>query len=189
MIAPNLASQPHLNTRPVWIVTIVASFVAVVFAIVNLSVWLESSHSLEEQILQLDQLERDFERLTTEVGQEAESLNRVPWRSLTARVNGVNSVIREHEFSWIGLLDDIERVLPYDVRLTKITPKVDADTVNLSLSAIGRTREALLEFLDTLIADPSFSDPNPSTEMTPEESGFGYVLNLTVVHHPGEVAP
>jgi Tfp pilus assembly protein PilN len=189
MIAPNLASQPHLNTRPVWIVTIVAAFLAVIFAVVNLTVWLESSHSLEEQIQLYDQLERDFDRLTTEVGQQAESLNRVPWKSLTAKVNGVNSVIREHEFSWIGLLDDIERVLPYDVRLTKITPKVDGNTINLSLSAIGRTREALLEFLDTLIADPSFSDPNPLSEMTPEKSGFGYELTLTVVHHPGEVTP
>jgi len=189
MIAPNLASQPHLNTRPVWIVTVVAAFLAVVFAVINLTVWLESSHSLEEQIRLYDQLEQDAERLTAEVGQQAESLNRVPWKSLTARVNGVNSVIREHEFSWIGLLDDIERVLPYDVRLTKISPKVDVDTVNLSLAAIGRTREALLEFLDNLIADPSFSDPNPLTEMTPEESGYGYVLNLTVVHHPGQVTP
>jgi len=189
MIAPNLASQPHLNTRPVWIVTIIAAFLAVTFAIVNLTVWLESSRSLEEQIQLYDQLERDFDRLSTEVGQQAESLNRIPWKSLTAKVNGVNSVIREHEFSWIELLDDIERVLPYDVRLTKITPKVDADTVNLSLSAIGRTREALLEFLDTLIEDPSFSDPSPSSEVTPEESGFGYELTLTVVHHPGQVTP
>ncbi len=113
----------------------------------------------------------------------------MPWKSLAARVNAVNTVIQEHEFSWIGLLDDIERVLPYDVRLTKITPKVDADTVNLSLIAIGRTREALLEFFDNLIDDPSFSDPTPSSEITPEESGFGYVFQMTVVHHPGEVSP
>jgi hypothetical protein len=42
----------------------------------------------------------------------------------------------------------------------------------------------LLELLDNLIADPSFSDPTPSAEVTPEESGLGYVLTLTVVHHP-----
>jgi len=189
MIAPNLASRPHLNTRPVWIVTIVAAFLALIFAVVNTSVWIKSSQSLEEQILTYERLKEDAERLTTEVEEQAASLNRVPWKSLSAKVNKVNGVIREHEFSWIGLLDDIERVLPYDVRLTKITPKVDTDTVNLSLMAIGRTREALLEFLDTLIVDPSFSDPNPLSELTPEDSGFGYVLNLTVVHHPGEVAP
>ncbi len=189
MIAPNLASRPHLNTRPVWVVTAVAASIALIFAAVNTRVWLESSRSLEEKIVRYEQLRVEHQRLTAEVEEQAESLNRVPWRSLAARVTAVNTVIREHEFSWIDLLDDIERVLPYDVRLTKITPKVNADTVNLSLTAIGRTREALLDFFDTLIQDPSFSDPTPLSEMTPEESGLGYVFIMTVVHNPNEVAP
>jgi hypothetical protein len=61
--------------------------------------------------------------------------------------------------------------------------------VNLSLEAIGRSRDALLELLDNLITDPSFTEPTPLSEITPEESGVGYVLNLTVVHHPEGVAP
>jgi hypothetical protein len=188
MIAPNLASRPHLNTRPVWIVTAIAASLALVFAAVNTQVWFKSSRSLEEQILQQEELRQEHQRLTAEVAQQAEELNRVPWRSLAARVNAVNLVIQEHEFSWIGLLDDIERVLPYEVRLTKITPKVDGGEVNLSLAAVGRTRDALLDLLDSMIEDPSFSDPTPSTEITPEASVSGYMLNLTVVHHPG-VAP
>ncbi len=189
MIVPNLASRPHLNTRPVWLVIAAAAFLSLVFLLLNTRVWLTTNRALEEQILRLDQLEREDERLSTEVARQAEDLNRVPWKSLAERVNAVNAVIKEHEFSWIGLLDDIERVLPIDVRLTKITPKVDGDTVNLSLTAIGRTREALLDFFDTLIEDPSFSDPTPFSEITPEESGFGYVFQMTVVHHPGQVSP
>lgn len=189
MIAPNLASRPHLNTRPAWIVTAVAASVALVFAAVNTHVWLKSSRSLEEQILRQEELQLEYQRLTAEVGQQTEDLSRVPWRSLAARVNSVNLVIQEHEFSWIGLLDDIERVLPYEVRLTKISPKVDAGEVNLSLEAVGRSRDALLDLLDAFIEDPRFSDPTPLSEITPEGSTSGYVLNLTVVHHPGEVAP
>ena len=132
MIVPNLASRPHLNTRPVWLVAGVAALIVLVFAAVNLSVWFKSSRSLEEQIRLHDELKIEEERLSREVSEQAESLNRVPWRSLTARVNAVNTVIREHEFSWIGLLDDIERVLPYDVRLTKITPKVEDENVSLT---------------------------------------------------------
>lgn len=186
MIAPNLASKPRLNTRPVWLVAAAAAFIALVFAAVNTSVWLNSSRSLEEQILLHQELEAENQRLSLDVGEQAESLNNVPWKSLSAKVTAVNTVIREHEFSWIGLLDDIERVLPYDVRLTKISPRVDVDKVNLSFTAIGRTREALLDLLDALIEDPSFSEPELRAEATPEESGYGYVLTLTVVHHPVE---
>jgi Tfp pilus assembly protein PilN len=188
MIAPNLASRPHLNTRPVWVVTAVAAALAVGFAVVNLVVWLDSSRSLEEQLVRLEELEVEYERLTAEIAEHSGELDRVPWRSLAARVNAVNGVIREHEFSWIGLLDDVERVLPYDVRLTKISPKVGVNQVNLSLEAVGKTRDALLELLDNMIEDPSFTEPTPQSEITPEESGFGYVMGLTVVHHPGEVS-
>ncbi|MGD8440046.1 MAG: hypothetical protein PVG53_05895 [Holophagae bacterium] len=189
MIAPNLASKPHLNTRPVRIVTVVAGVLAVVFAAVNVVVWLDSNRSLKEQLVHLDQLETEHERLAAEVAEQAAALDRVPWRSLTARINGVNSVIREHRFSWLSLLDDIERVLPYEVRLTRISPRVGVDSVTLSLEAVGKTRDALLDLLDRMIADPSFSEPTPQSEISPEESGFGYVLTLTVQHHPAEATP
>lgn len=189
MIVPNLASRPHLNVRPVWLVIAVAGVLALIFAAANIKVWVSSNRTLQEQLVLKEQLEVEHDRLANEVGEQAESLGRVPWRSLTARVNGVNTVIMEHSFSWLGLLNDIERVLPYDVRLTKIAPKIDVDSINLSLMAVGRTRDALLDFLDRLIADPSFDEPTPQTEITPEESGFGYVLNLTVAHRQTEVTP
>jgi Tfp pilus assembly protein PilN len=186
MIAPNLASRPHLNARPVWIVTAAAGLLALVFAAANVQIWLSSNRSVGEQLVRLEELEAEYQALTTEVTEQATELRKIPWRSLADRITAVNSVIREHDFSWIGLLNDIENVLPYEVRLTRIAPKVDVEEVNLSLVAIGRTREALLDFLDNLIADPRFSDPNPMSEITPEESGVGYMLNLTVKHHPEE---
>jgi Tfp pilus assembly protein PilN len=189
MIVPNLATRPHLNTRPVWLVTAVAGLLALIFAVANVRVWVNSNKELQEQLLRQGQLETEHERLATEVSDRVAELNRVPWRSLGARVNGVNTVIREHEFSWLGLLDDIERVLPYDVRLTKISPKVDVDSVSLSLMAVGRTRDALLDLLDRLISDPRFVEPTPASEITPEESGFGYVLHLSVTYLSPEPTP
>jgi Tfp pilus assembly protein PilN len=171
------------------LVTAVAGVLALVFAAANIQVWMSSNRALQEQLVMKEQLEIEHDRLAKEVGEQAEKLGQVPWRSLSARVNGVNTVIMEHSFSWLGLLNDIERVLPYDVRLTKISPKVDVDSITLSLMAVGRTRDALLDFLDRLIADPSFDEPTPQNEITPEESGFGYVLNLTVAHRQAEEAP
>ena len=65
-----------------------------------------------------------------------------PWRSLAARVNAANAILREHAFSWLQMLNDIERVMPYDVRLTKIAPSVGSDGVALSIEVIARNRDA-----------------------------------------------
>jgi hypothetical protein len=48
----------------------------------------------------------------------------------------------------------------------------------------------MLQFLDNLLADPSFRDPTPASERTPEDSGTGdYLLRLRVVYLPAAEAP
>jgi Tfp pilus assembly protein PilN len=134
-------------------------------------------------------LER-HQSLDAAVRRDINALERVPWRSLTRRVDATNLILQEHAFSWLGMLDDIERVMPYDLRLTRIAPSVGVDEVTLSLALIAHNRDAMLELLDNLIADPSFSNPTPSMEATPEESTTAeYVMSLRVTYHPNQEAP
>ena len=91
MIAPNLASRPHLNTRPVWVVTAVAAALALAFAGANVWVWVSSSRELAEQLARQEQLEAEHRRLAAEVGERVEGLNRVPWRSLAGKINAADA--------------------------------------------------------------------------------------------------
>ena len=185
MITPNLATRPFLNTRPVWLVTAAAGLATLILLGLNLRLFLVSNRALDEETTRRDMLVEQHKTLEGAVRTDIEALERVPWRSLTRRVNATNLVLREHAFSWLGMLDDIERVMPYDVRLTRITPGVGADEVTLSLALIARNRDAMLQLLDNLVADPSFSGPTPATESTPEESTTAeYVMSLRVTYHP-----
>lgn len=185
MIAPNLATRPFLNTRPVWLVAAVAGAVTLILLVLNLRLFLVANRALDDETATRDALLLRHQKLEAEVRTDVEALEKVPWRSLTRRVDATNLILREHAFSWLGMLDDIERVMPYDVRLTKIAPSVSADGTLLSLSLIAHNREAMLELLDNLVADPEFSDPTPSTESTPEEnSAAAYMMNLRVNYHP-----
>jgi Tfp pilus assembly protein PilN len=187
--APNLATRPFLNTRPVWLVTVVAGALTVILLALNLRLFLVANRALVDETATRDVLLERHLSLETVVRKDVEALERVPWRSLTRRVDATNLILREHSFSWLGMLDDIERVMPYDVRLTKIAPSVGADGALLSLALIAHNRDAMLELLDNLVADPRFSDPTPSTESTPEESTTAtYVMNLRVNYHPNPEA-
>jgi Tfp pilus assembly protein PilN len=185
MITPNLATRPFLNTRPVWLVTAVAGLAAIVLLGLDLRLILVENRALDAETAKRDALFRQVEALATEVRVDVDALEKVPWRSLTRRVNATNLILREHAFSWIGMLNDIERVMPYNVRLTRIGPAVGPDEVTLSLALIALNRDSMLEMLDNLIADPHFSDPTPTVESTPEESTTaGYLLTLRVNYHP-----
>jgi Tfp pilus assembly protein PilN len=190
LITPNLATRPFLNTRPVWLVTAGAGLAALVLIALNLRLFFVANRSLEDEIARRDALLLRHQALEAEIREDIEALERVPWRSLSSRVEATNLVLREHAFSWLGMLDDIERVMPYDVRLTRIAPAVGADEVTLSLALVAHNRDAMLQLLDNLIADPRFSSPTPSSEATPEQSATaGYEMSLRVNYHPSREAP
>jgi len=190
VITPNLATRPFLNTRPVWLVAAAAGVLALILIGFNLRLYLVANQHLDDETTTQDGLELRYSALATEVKANVDVLERVPWKSLKGRVDATNLILREHSFSWIEMLDDIERVMPYDLRLTRITPSVGSDEVTLSLVAIARNRDVMLEFLDNLIADSRFEDPTPSSEKTPEETELAtYLLTMRVTYHPSEETP
>ncbi len=187
MITPNLASRPFLNTRPVWLVTVVAGVLALILVALNVGLFVKSNRTLAPLIEHRDRLAAEERNLTAEVGGQIEGLEKVPWGSLTARVNGTNLILREHTFSWLTLLDDVERVMPYEVRILKVTPEVGPAAVTLHLVVVAQTRDAMLEFLENLVDDPNFSQPSPRREQGPEESDMpGYSLALSVRYNSPE---
>jgi Tfp pilus assembly protein PilN len=169
----------------VWLVTAVAGALALILLAFNLRLFLVANRDFGDETTRRDALLEKHQNLEIAVRKDVEALEKVPWRSLTRRVDATNLILREHAFSWLGMLDDIERVMPYDVRLTRIAPSVGADEVILSLALIAHSRDAMLQLLDNLVADPRFSDPTPSTESTPEDNTTAaYVMILRVNYHP-----
>lgn len=190
MITPNLASRPFLNTRPVWVMTIGAGVIALVLVVLNLWYFMVTNRALKDEVILRDKLEQQYGELKTEARNEISQLSRVPWRTLKARVEATNLLLREHAFSWMQMLDDIERVMPYDVRLTRIMPSVGPESVMLTFEVVARNRDAMLDFIDNLVEDPRFDEPALSSEKTPEESATGiYLLNMRVRYMPTEEAP
>jgi len=190
VITPNLATRPFLNTRPVWLVAVAAGLLALILIGFNLRLYLVANRHLDDETTKRDELELRYSALATEVKANVDVLERVPWRSLQGRVDATNLILREHSFSWIEMLDDIERVMPYDLRLTRISPSVGSDEVTLSLVAIARNRDVMLELLDNMIVDPRFENPTPLSEKTPEETKLAtYLLSMRVTYQPYEETP
>lgn len=191
MKIPNLASRPKLNTRPVWLVVGVAGTFALILTAVNIRLYLASNQELSVQIARRDALQLRRNVLADELTTHAEVLDKVPWRSLGARVNAVNTVLAEHRFSWTALLDHLGVVLPWQVRLVSVTPSLDGESVNLAIKAVSQDRNGFLDLLDRMVDDPHFENPIPKREIWPESGkGVEYAFTMSVAYLPhGEEAP
>ncbi|MEN8163382.1 MAG: hypothetical protein ABFS37_04570 [Acidobacteriota bacterium] len=166
-----------------------AVLIGLVLTAVNIRLFLSSNQTLEEQIVRRDMLQLRRDALGGEFSGHSAVLDRVPWKSLGARIELVNEVLAEHRFSWSDLLDHLAEVLPWQVRVVSVSPSLGDDGVTLALEAVSKDRDGFLEFLDRLVADPSFDDPLPSREDWPESGQSSeYVFKMRVVYLPnGEV--
>jgi Tfp pilus assembly protein PilN len=185
MSMPNLSSRPFLNTRPVWLVTVVAGTLALALAALNLHLLLATNRASAAQLERREQLLAERRDLESALRGDTAALARIPWRTLARRVNDLNLVLRERTFSWLDLLDDVERVLPRQARIIRITPTFEKEGVRLGIDGIAQRREDLLDFIDNLVADAEFDEPKPRSETSPEQApAAGYQFSLEVRYLP-----
>jgi hypothetical protein len=188
-MTPNLAARPFLNTRPVWLVAAAAGLLALALIAANTVFFVRTGRTLAPLVEHRDRLVEE-RALAANLSGLVAHLAKVPWKSLGARVNATNVILREHNFSWLAMLDDVERVMPYDVRIVQISPDVGPAEVDLHIRVVAKNREAMIELLENLVSDPSFSRPTPQSESTPEQSqSASYQMALSVRYHPPEVQP
>lgn len=187
MRRPNLARERFENSRPVWVVGAVLAVVAVTLSLMSVSELLGARGVEQDQLEQVHRLRAERDRLAREVATTDRELAAVGWRKLQAEAEAFREVVARRQLSWSTMLGDLERTIPWDVRLVSVSPQVQKDgSLRLVLSCVAISREAWLRLLAALFADPSFSDPVPANEVAPASSrGQGYQVGLSVTYWPG----
>ncbi len=187
MPRPNLAGRPFENSRPVWIAGTLMAIVAVALSAINISEALGARDSERIQGEKLQSLTRTRTELVKSIESTNRELARVPWKKLQAETTSLQIVVARRSLSWSQLLVDLERILPWDVRLQSIDPNVmETGEIRINLRGVAATREAWLNFIRVLFADDRFSSPVPQFEESPGASGMqGYTFALEVRYDPG----
>lgn len=186
MRRPSLARERFENSRPVLVLGVVMLCAAL--AMTAHAVWeaLGAKGVELDQLSRVEQLRAEQAKLSREVDQAERELAAVGWRKLRTETEALQDVVVRRKLSWSRMLEDLERALPWDVRLINISPGVQKDgTLRLRLQAVAVSRESWLGFVARLFVDPAFSDPLPGSEETPGKSGGqGHAVILSVSYWP-----
>lgn len=183
----NLAVRPFANQAPVLRVAVLLAIAAVVLLVVNVSSYRayfsgagqEARQRLEEIDGQLRALHEEFEALRGELADfDLETLN--------SQVEFLNHRIAERSFNWSRLFEDLGEVLPANVRIERLQPRIgDGRTVQLTLQGYARSEEGLLELIDAMFAHERFQQPSPSRE-SEREGQQQFNLSVVYLPHAGE---
>lgn len=173
MLRTNLATRPFYNERLVsWLIA-GAALLVMAFTAFNVSEYLRLSG--RQGGLEADAA-RDEGLARTLTARAAEARGRIDAKTLErvrAQAAEANGIIDARTFSWTMLFDDIEATLPPTVMLTAITPRIESDgTSTVRLTVLGRTVEAIDDFIEKLEATKRFSNVQPASEVVTDEGLF-----------------
>ncbi|MCZ6506670.1 MAG: hypothetical protein O7A04_01290 [Acidobacteria bacterium] len=197
MNAPNLARDPFVNRRPVERLTVALWVLAV--ALFGVNGWLYWGHfsgrgQQQSELAEVEAGMADERRLLNEAMAVLEGYD-LEWQR--EQVTFLNARIAERAFSWSALFDHLAEVLPRNVRVERVTPRVAdlkrvgrgnrrraaEDEVELELTGAAEEDAALLVLLDAFFAHERFERPSLKVE-THDESSSQVSFSMSVAYSP-----
>ncbi len=177
----NLASQPFRRDRAM----LVAS--AAVSVALLLTLGLLAYLAMLDRA-QLADLHKDIRKLNqqirfvTEQQSAANGVLRKPENAVVLeRSLFINNLLIYKGISWSRLLTDLEKTVPFNVKLLSLHPSVSPQSrVLLDLNVGAESPEALIQFLKALESSPVFGDVVEHNRIPPSQSEPLYRLHVTV---------
>lgn len=199
-LGPNLAARPFANERPVKRATLLIWILASSLLAVN--VFLYQRHLAEhyEQRQTIRQLQEQVEAEREAVQQGEAALAALALQEQNEQVLFLNGQIARRTFSWSRLFDRLEEVLPANVDLQRVSPKILTDRrrarrsrqtdlqemVAIDMKGDADSSEEVLELVDNLFEHASFTLPDLGSET--EANDGRQEFSLSVLYLPAAVA-
>jgi hypothetical protein len=182
----NLASHPYRDYRPVYVVVVAMSLLTAFLMLNNIETYYRYEHDTRATSTKIEQLESQTrqEKQRQEIAER--QLRNLDLAMLDAQTRFVNAKLAERAFSWSTLLDELESVLPQDVRLVSVAPSFSGDgTIGLALDFEAKGPNGMIATINRMNADPQFANPFPGSEQLTEAGG--YKFNLSAQYRPPAV--
>jgi len=178
----NFARRPFRDYRPVYLAAGIAFLVGAVFFALNLDLYADFRKHMEGTLKQIDWLEERQARASQTAEQARTALGSYPVSDLASESRELLRLAEERRFSWTALLAWLERTLPPEVRLARLTPSVgDSGEVRLTLALVGRSPQSVTRTIAALLRDPACSSVELSSETSPEggvPEGHSFLLEV-----------
>ncbi len=162
MLRGNLATRPFYNERLVSLALVIITLVVVALTIFNVTRLTSLSSRRSELRAQMNADEAQAAQIRAGAVAVQNSVDRSSLQSLAGSTRLANELIGARTFSWTTFFGYIESTIPYDVRLTAVTPEIDGDEIRVSMLLLGRRAEDVEQFARGLEDTGAFYDVLPS---------------------------
>ncbi len=183
----NLASTPFINRVIPLAVLGGVGGVAVLLTLLNLGSFIILGREYRIQQATLKKQEQRLATLEKDTAEKQKILESAGVATFSHEVQFVDRVLQAKRFSWIRMLEDLERVKAYGTMFTTVTPSLGQDgRITITVNGVANPRGEMLKLESNFFADPSFRNVVLSNEQ--KESGTPMVhFQITCEYLPEAV--
>lgn len=182
-IAINLASQPFRRDRPMVVATVVVSLLLVATLGVLINLARQDDRQLTDVRREVASLRKQVETANSEQNKLNAVIHKPENETVLERSVFINSLLLRKGISWNQIFTDLEKTIPYNVKVVRIRPSVDEQgRVTLDMNLASEGPEQMIGALKAFAANPLFGAVQPTSKIPPSQTEPLYRFNLIVTY-------
>ena len=178
----NLATEPFRRDRPVLVGSAAAAILlAVLLGIQGAIIFSERGQAAETRVT-IDRLNAQLRSIRAQQAKLNTTLAKPENAEVLERSLFLNTLIDRKAISWTKIFADLEKVMPYNVRLVSVRlPEVDAENQVLLDMVVGcKEVGPVLELLKRLEASPQFGPTSVLNSIPPSQTDPDFRYHVSV---------
>jgi hypothetical protein len=178
----NLASDPFRRDRPLMVGSIAAGVVLALLIVGQAMVVLTERRQAAATRVDIERLNAQLRVLSDEQAKLDATLAKPENAEVLERSLFLNDLIERKSISWTKIFSDLEKVMPYNLRLVSVRlPEVDSQNqVFLDMLVSSKDVMPVLDLLKRLEASPQFGPTSVVNSLPPSQTDPFYRYHLTV---------
>jgi len=181
-VSINLASEPFRRDRAVLVGSAaVAVVLAILLGFQGLTIYSERHQAADTRVT-IDRLNAQVRTLAAGQGKLNGTLSKPENSEVLERSLFLNSLIDRKAISWSKIFADLEKVMPYNVRLVSVRlPEVDSENQVLLDMVVGSKEvQPVLELLKRFEASPQFGPTSVLNSIPPSQTDPYFRYHVSV---------
>ncbi len=180
----NLASEPFRRDRPLLVGSAALAIVLGLLLIYQVVAIISERHQAADIRIAIDQQNTRLRAIASQQSALNGTLRRPENAEVLERSLFLNTLIERKSISWTRIFADLEKVMPYNVRLVSVRlPEVDShNQVLLDMVVGAKDVPPILELLKRLEASPQFGPTSVQSSAPPSQTDPFYRYHVTVTY-------
>jgi hypothetical protein len=178
----NLASEPFRRDRPLLVGSAALAVVLGLVLIYQLVAIVSERHQAADIRIAIEQQNAKLRAIAAQQATLNARLRRPENAEVLERSLFLNTLIERKAISWTKIFADLEKVMPYNVRLVSVRlPEVDTNNQVLLDMVVGaKDVPPILELLKRLEGSPQFGPTSVQSSAPPSQTDPLYRYHVTV---------